>query len=57
MEFFIAWILFGCASFSLAKSKNFNPYLWAVIGLLIGPFALLAIGIKKSAPGPETDYD
>ena len=57
MEYFIAWLLFGFAAYSFAKSKNRNPILWAVIGLLIGPFALLAIGIMKPGQGPKVDYD
>lgn len=57
MEFVIAWALFAFASYSFAKSKNRNPILWAVIGLLIGPFAMLAIALMKPGAGPDVDYD
>jgi len=57
MEYFIMWAVFACAAYSFAKGKNRNPVLWAFIGLLIGPFALLVIAIMKPLPGPETDYD
>ena len=57
MEYLIAWAVFGFAAASLAKGKNRNVFLWVVIGLLIGPFALLIIALLKPAPGPEQDYD
>ncbi len=56
MEFLIAWIVFGVAAASLAKGKNRSVALWVVIGLLIGPFALLIIGLMKPAPGANKGY-
>jgi hypothetical protein len=56
MEFFIAWLLFGAAAASLAKGKNRNVVFWVVIGLLIGPFALLIIAMMKPGPGPDQEY-
>jgi biotin transporter BioY len=57
MEFIIAWILFGVAAGYLAKEKKRTVVLWVIIGLLIGPFALLIIGLMKpgsvGAKGPE----
>ena len=57
MEFIIAWIVFGVAAASLAKSKNRSVVLWGFIGLLIGPFALLIITIMKPGPGPDQGYE
>lgn len=57
MEFFFAWIVFGCAAASFAKGKNRNVALWAGIGLLLGPFAILILLVMKPAPGKEQDYD
>jgi hypothetical protein len=57
MEFFFIWAVFGFAAASFAKGKNRNPYLWAAIGLLIGPFAVLVVLFLKPAPGPSQDYD
>lgn len=56
MEYLIAWVVFGAAAASLAKGKNRNIVLWAIIGLLIGPFAVLIVAMMKPAPGKEQDY-
>jgi hypothetical protein len=50
MELIIGWILFGVAAGSVAKGKNRSVPLWVIIGLLIGPFAVLIVGMMKSAP-------
>ena len=57
MEILIAWIIFGIAAASLAKSKNRSVVLWLFIGLLIGPFALLVITIMKPGPGSDQGYE
>ena len=57
MEYLIAWTLFGAAAGSLAKGKNRNIVLWVVIGLLIGPFAVLVIALLKPVPGTNQEYD
>lgn len=57
MEYLIAWALFGAAAASLAKGKNRSVFLWVVLGLLIGPFALLIIALMKPAPGADQGYD
>ncbi len=56
MEYLIAWVVFGAAAASLAKGKNRNIVLWAIIGLLIGPFAVLIVAMMKPVPGEEQDY-
>lgn len=57
MELIAAWIIFGCAAASIAKGKNRSVVLWVILGLLIGPFALLAIALMKPGPGPDQGYD
>ena len=57
LKFIAAWILFSFAAVSLAKNKNRNVLLWIVLGLLFGPFALLAIGMLKPGPGPDQGYE
>lgn len=57
MEYLFAWAMFGVAAASLAKGKNRNVMLWVVIGLLIGPFAVLAIALMKPAAGEDQGYD
>ena len=56
MEYLFAWLAFGAAAGSVAKGKNRNIVLWVIIGLLTGPFALLAIAIMKPGPGPDQGY-
>jgi len=56
MEFLFAWIAFGAAAAALAKGKNRNVVRWVAVGLLIGPFALLIIGMLKPAPGADQGY-
>ena len=57
MKYLFAWAMFGVAAASLAKGKNRNIPLWVILGLLIGPFALLAIALMKPAPGADQGYD
>lgn len=57
MEYLIAWLVFPFAAASIAKGKKRNVYLWAAIGLLIGPFAILAVALIKPAPGADEGYN
>ncbi len=41
----IMWIVFGCAAYSVAGTKGRRPFVWFGIGLLIGPFAVLVVGM------------
>jgi hypothetical protein len=56
MEYLILWTVFGFAAASMAKGKNRHVVLWFIIGLLIGPFAILIIAILKPGPGPDQGY-
>lgn len=56
MEYLLILAVFAAAAGSLAKGKNRNIYLWAFIGMLIGPFAILVVALLKPLPGPEQDY-
>ncbi len=55
-KFIAAWVLFCFAAASIAKGKNRSVLLWAVLGLLLGPFAALAVGLMKPGPGPDQGY-
>ena len=57
MEYLIAWLVFPFAAASLAKGKKRNPYLWAFLGLLIGPFAILIAALIKPAPDANEGYN
>jgi len=56
MEFLILPGIFAFAAAIMAKGKNRNILLWVLIGLVIGPFALLIIGMLKPGPGPDQGY-
>jgi len=53
MEYLLMWIVFACAAYSVAVSKGRNRYLWFGIGLLIGPFAVLALALMSIRPGED----
>lgn len=56
MEYLLIWLVFACAAYSMAKGKNRNAYLWAAVGLLLGPFAVLIVALLPSAAGDEQKY-
>ena len=41
----LVWCLCSWACYSIAKSKGRSEALWAVLGILFGVFAVLAIAI------------
>lgn len=53
----IVWALFAAAAGSVAKGKNRSVALWVCIALVIGPFAILAVALMKTAPGPDQGYN
>ena len=57
MEYLIAWLIFPFAAASLAKGKKRNMYLWAGLGLLLGPFAILIVALIKPAPDADEGYN
>ncbi|MDF1580988.1 MAG: hypothetical protein P1P74_09460 [Desulfuromonadales bacterium] len=56
MEYIILWAVFPVGSYIVAKDKNRNPYLWAALALLIGPFALLIIALIPNGEGDDQPY-
>ena len=54
MEFIFALLAFACGAYFVAKSNERNPYLWAGLGLVIGPFAILIVALLGPA-NPEED--
>ncbi len=45
------WGLCGYASYAIAKSKNRNGHLWAVLGILFGLIAVIIVAILPNIPG------
>ena len=56
MDYLVGWILFGVASAVLAKGKGRSLPLWFVLGLLIGPFALLIQAFLPTTERGDQDY-
>lgn len=56
MEYLFMWLVFPVAAWSLARGQNRNVYLWAALGLVLGPFPLLILALLKSAEGADEGY-
>lgn len=56
IAYLIAWCLFSCAAYSLAKGKGRNPRLWAAIGLVLGPLAVLIVALMPITTKSEAGY-
>ncbi len=56
MEYLIAWVVMAAAAGSVAKGKNRSVLLWAVLGLLLGPLAILIVAMMKPAEGADQGY-
>jgi hypothetical protein len=48
MGYFAIWVLCGIASSYIAGQKNKSSGLWFVLGILLGPFALLMVGLSPA---------
>ena len=57
IKFIAAWVLFSFAAASIARNKNRSFFRWFIIGLLLGPFAALAVGLMKPGQGPDQGYN
>ena len=53
MALFFFWIVCGIAAAVVASSKNRGGFLWFILGMLLGPFALLMVGFMPKVE-PET---
>jgi len=56
VEFLVIWSAFAIACYFVAKSKNRNPAVWAVAGLLFGFFALLIVALMPKNQLPNNPY-
>ncbi len=56
MEYLLIWILFACAAYAVANSRGRNKFLWFVIALFIGPFAVLIVALIPLGKDPEQGY-
>ncbi|WP_158414045.1 hypothetical protein [Geoalkalibacter subterraneus] len=56
MELILFWAVFAVAAGVLAKGKNRRVVPWAILGLFIGPFAVLVVALVKTAPGEDQGY-
>jgi len=56
MELYLLWIILGIAASYVASQKNKCRILWLVLGILLGPLALLMVGLSSATP-TETRID
>lgn len=56
MEFLLIWAVFPCAAYSLASGKGYNRKKWFILGLLLGPIALLILAFLPSTPDSRGGY-
>ncbi len=56
MIFVIIWVACGFGAAAIAKSKNKDSGTWFLLGVLLGPLALLIVGFMK-AEEPEVDLE
>lgn len=57
MEYLLIWFVFPFAAASVARGKNLNVVLWAFVGLLLGPFAILIVALIKPGSGADQGYN
>jgi hypothetical protein len=57
MEYLIGWLVFPFAAASLARGKKRNVILWAALGLLLGPFAILIVALIQPGEGADEGYN
>lgn len=54
MEVFLVWILCGIVCYLLAKNKNRNEWIGALLGVLFGVFAVIGYAVVGKAPTEES---
>ena len=54
MEFILIWLLFGAVCYLLAKNKNRNEWVAAIMGALFGVFALIYYAVVSKLPDDTT---
>lgn len=57
MNMLLPWIIFVAASASVAKSKNRNVFLWAGLGVLLGPFAIVIVALMEPVGAEKQEED
>ncbi len=56
MEYLLIWCVFPCAAYSLAQGKGYHKIKWFMVGLLIGPIALLILALLPATPEAKGGY-
>ncbi|MDT8441103.1 MAG: hypothetical protein RQ723_05550 [Desulfuromonadales bacterium] len=52
----ILWGAFVVGACLVARDKNRHIIGWGLLGLLLGPFALLILALLPPGPGPDQGY-
>ena len=53
----LIWCLFAFGTYSIAKSKNRNEVVWAVLGVLFGIFALIVVALLPKLEVDDTNTE
>ena len=53
MEILLVWLLCGAVCYLLAKNKNRNEWIAALLGVLFGVFAVIGYAVVGKAPLEE----
>lgn len=53
----LIWFLFTFVTYSIAKSKNRNEVVWAILGVLFGIFALIVVALLPKLEVDDTNTE
>lgn len=56
MEYLFIWLVFPCAAYSLSDGKGYNKKVWFLLGLVIGPIALLILAFLPATSEARGGY-
>lgn len=57
MELFLFWVICGIAAAAVASSKGRSGFGWFVLGIFLGPFALLMVGFMPKLEPEKINQD
>ena len=49
----VIWIVCGIFAASIAQTKGYSGCLWAIIGFMFGPLAMIGVGMMEKKVAPE----
>ena len=55
-QYLMGWFIFPFAAYSIATGRNRNAKLWFILGIFIGPVAVLVLAMMKPLEGADPSY-